>query len=159
MVAFALGLFVLCWLDERRLKWRLLVTPLVAMAVWYVYLQLRLAGVSGVGGGPGIFSAPFLGMFEAIKSWTGDSRRLILSVAILAVVARFVPLALRSRSAIAWGALPFAALTMVLSVHVWREPFDLSRALAPVFTAVPFLVLVPKRGHVLRVSRLPREPG
>ena len=145
MLAFALGLMVLFWLDERRLRWRLVITPLVAMAVWHVYLQLRLAGVSGLGGAPRIFSEPFLGMLEATESWTRDPIRLILVVAILAAIARFVPLALRSRSPIAWGALPFVALTTVLSVEVWREPFDLSRALAPALTALPFLVLVSNR--------------
>jgi hypothetical protein len=147
MFAFALGLFVLYWLVERKPRWRLVLTPLVAMAAWNVYLQLRLGDVSGVGGGPEAFSPPFLGLLEGIKSWTGDPLRLILNVVILAVVARFVPVALRSRSPIAWGALPFVALTIILSVNVWREPYDLSRALAPVLTAAPFLPLVPKRGR------------
>jgi hypothetical protein len=147
MVAFAVGSVVLFWLHERRLRWRLVITPLVAMAIWQVYLQLRLAGVSGLGGAPRIFSVPFLGMLEAIESWTGDPIRLILVVAILAAIARFVPLALRSRSPLAWGALPFVALTVVLSVEVWREPFDLSRAFAPVLTALPFLELVSRDRH------------
>jgi hypothetical protein len=143
MVAFAIGLVMLFWLDERRLRWRLVITPVVAMALWQMYLQVRVAGWSGLGGAPRIFSVPFLGMLEAIESWTGDPIRLTLIVAILAAVARFVPLALKSRLPIAWGALPFVALTVVLSVEVWREPFDLSRALAPALTALPFLVLVP----------------
>jgi hypothetical protein len=125
-----------------------LITPLIAMAVWQAYLQLRLAGISGVGGAPRIFSVPFLGMWEAIESWTGDPRRLIMVLVILGIVARFIPLALRGRSPIAWGALPFVALTVVLSVEVWREPFDLSRALAPVLTAAAFIFLVPKRDSV-----------
>jgi hypothetical protein len=141
MVAFAVGLVVLYWLGERRLRWRLVITPLVAMAVWQVYLQIRVAGWSGIGGTPRLFSVPFVGMLEAIEYWTLDPLRLILVVAILAAAVRFVPLALRSRSPIAWGALPFVALTVVLSVEVWREPFDLSRALAPALTALPFLVL------------------
>jgi hypothetical protein len=143
MVAFAIGLVMLFWLDERRLRWRLVITPVVAMALWQMYLQVRVAGWSGLGGAPRIFSVPFLGMLEAIESWTGDPIRLTLIVAILAAVARFVPLAIKSRLPIAWGALPFVALTVVLSVEVWREPFDLSRALAPALTALPFLVLVP----------------
>ena len=126
MVGFAVGLVVLFWIDERRLRWRLVITPLAAMAVWHLYLQVRLAGWHGVGGAPRIFSVPFLGMLEAVESWTRDPMRFILVVAILAAIARFVPLALRSRSPIACGALPFVALTIVLSVEVWREPFDLS---------------------------------
>ena len=44
---------------------------------------------------------------------------------------------------IVWGALPFVALAMILSEAVWRQPFDISRAVAPVFTAAPFLLLMP----------------
>ena len=56
-----------------------------------------------------------------------------------------VPLALRSRLPLAWGALPFIALAIVLSVEVLRDPFNLSRALAPVFTAAPFLLVLARR--------------
>jgi hypothetical protein len=158
MVAFAIGLVVLFWLDDRRLRWRLVFAPLVAMTLWQLYLQIRVAGWSGLGGAPRIFSPPFLGMVEATESWMRDPIRLILVVAILAAIARFVPLALRSRSPIAWGALPFVALTIVLSVEVWREPFDLSRAVAPALTALPFLVVVSSRRHAsLGRDRLSRD--
>jgi hypothetical protein len=158
MMGFAVGLVVLFWIDERRLRWRLVITPLVAMAVWHLYLQVRLAGWHGVGGAPRLFSVPFLGMLEAIESWIEDPIRFIVVVAILAAIALFVPLALRSRFPIAWGALPFVALTIVLSVEVWREPFDLSRALAPALTALPFLVLVSSRRHAsLGENHLPMD--
>ena len=67
-------------------------------------------------------------MLEAVESWTRDPMRFILVVVkILAAIARFVPLAPpQSLPLIAWGALPSVALTIVLSVEVWREPFDLS---------------------------------
>jgi hypothetical protein len=40
------------------------------------------------------------------------------------------------------GALPFVPLVAAISINVWREPFDLARALTPVFTAAPFLLAV-----------------
>ena len=81
-------------------------------------------------------------------------------MAILAAIALFVPLALRSRYPIAWGALPFVALTIVLSVGVWREPVDLSRALAQGLTALPFLALVSSRRHAsLSENHLPMDPA
>ncbi|MGH7541611.1 MAG: hypothetical protein ACRELC_11490, partial [Gemmatimonadota bacterium] len=150
MVLFALGLFLLDRVEGRKPRWRLVVTPVVAMAIWNVYLQLRLGDVSGVGGGPEAFSLPFVGMLEAMESWTHDPGRMIVNVAVVTVAVGFIPLALRSRSPIAWGALPFLALMVVLSVHVWREPFDLSRALTPVLTAAPFLVLSVRRRRSTR---------
>lgn len=145
MVAFALGVFFLWWLEERRALWRILVTPIVAMAVWNAYLWFRLMGVSGVGGAQKLFAAPFVGLFEGVRWWATDPIDLLVNVALVAVVIAFIPLALRSRLPIAWGALPFVALATMLSVNVWREPFDIARALAPIFTAFPFLIMVTNR--------------
>jgi hypothetical protein len=152
MVLFAVGVFVLWWLDRRERPWRLVVTPLVAMAVWYVYLHVRLSGVTGVGSGTQNFAPPFAGFLEAFRSWVEDPINLIYELPLLAVIIAFIPLAIRSRLPIAWGALPFIALATILSVNVWREPFDLSRALAPVFTAIPFLVVVPRSDRPLARS-------
>jgi hypothetical protein len=145
MVLFALGVFLLWWFQDRRFLWRTVAVPLLAMTVWYVYLRFRLMGISGVGGGAPNFAPPFFGILEAFRSWVGDPIDLFVNVVLFSIIIAFVPMALRSRSAIAWGAIPFIALATVLSVHVLREPFNLSRALAPVFTAIPFLVFGPKR--------------
>jgi hypothetical protein len=153
MVIFAVGVFVLWWLNRRELPWRLVITPLVAMALWYAYLHVRLAGVSGVGEGTENFAAPFLGIFEAFRSWVRDPTDLLFNLPLLTIVLVFVPIALRSRLPIAWGALPFVALATILSVNVWREPFDLSRALAPIFTAVPFLIVIQTRRTLLEHDR------
>jgi hypothetical protein len=145
MVAFAAGLFVLHWLDGRRFLWPIVAVPVLAIAIWYAYLRSRLTGVTGVGGGLEIFAAPFVGMWGAFRSWATEADDLVINVVILAIVVTFTILALRSRVPIAWGALPFVALATTLSVHVWREPFDLSRALVPVFTAAPFLLVLARR--------------
>jgi hypothetical protein len=102
-----------------------------------------LQGISGVGGGTGNFGLPFLGAMEASGSWIHQPLDLLLSLVFIAVVVAFVPLAVRGRLPIAWGALPFAALAIVLSVNVWREPFNSARAIAPIFTALPFSILLP----------------
>ena len=151
MLAFAAGVFLLLWLDQRKYLWRLVVTPLLAMAIWDTYLQFRLAGVTGLGANWEVFAPPFDGILGAFREWADNPSNLLASVAILAVVIPFVPLALRSRLAIAWGALPFVALSVILSVQVWRVPSDLARALVPVFTAAPFLVVVRGRGSAPRV--------
>lgn len=145
MVAFVAGVFVLWWLDGRRSPWRIVITPLLAVAVWYVYIRLRLEGVSGAGGRTENFGPPFFGIYEALRSWVEDPGHLLVNAVLVTVVIAFIPLGLRSRLPIAWGALPFVALATVLSAEVLREPFDFSRALAPVFTAVPFLIMVPRR--------------
>jgi hypothetical protein len=139
MVVFALGIFVLRLVEERRPPWRLVVVPAAALACWNVYLVARLAGISGAGGGPENFGAPFVGIVNAFAVWRTDVAHLIVDVLIVAIVVLFVPLALRSRSPLAWGALPFPAIGIVLSANVWLGMFNFTRALAPVFTAIPFL--------------------
>lgn len=140
MVLFAAGVFVPMWLDGRRAPWRILITPLVAVVLWYAYIRIRLTGVSGAGGGQEAFSAPFLGIARAFRIWALDPMHLVVNVAILLLVVAFVLVAIRSRSTLAWGALPFVFLATTLSVNVWRETHDFVRILSPVFTAIPFLV-------------------
>jgi len=144
MIAFAAGIFLLWWLDRRGALWPIVVTPLAAIAAWDIYIWFRLDGIPGVGGGTGAFAPPLVGLLDAFGSWLDEPLDLVVSFVFVAAVVAFVPLALKSKLAIAWGALPFAMLAIVLSANVWREPFNSSRAFAPIFTALPFLMLVPK---------------
>jgi len=160
MVAFAVGVFLLWWLARRRALWPIILTPLGVMAVWDAYIWFRLQGILGVGGGTGNFGLPFLGVVEASRSWIDEPLDLLLSLVFIAVVVAFVPLALSSRLSIAWGALPFAALAIFLSVNVWREPFNSARAIAPIFSALPFSILVPRDPATgLPLDHRAREPA
>jgi hypothetical protein len=152
MLAFAAGTFVLWWVERRRAPWSLVVAPIAAMAAWNAYLWLRLDAIDGTGSGAINFGLPFVGLVEAFRSWVTEPFDLLLSAVLLAVVVAFVPVAVRSRLPIAWGALPFVALVIVLSVTVLREPFDFSRAVAPIFTAFPFVLLVRDRTHEVPVE-------
>jgi hypothetical protein len=157
MVAFTVGVLALWWLERRRFLWRILITPLAAMAVWQVYLRFRLIGIAGVGGGWDAFAAPFIGMVEAFRFWTTDAGNLFVNVALLLIVLAFIPLTLRSRLPIAWGALPFVLIAPILSANVWWETRDFARALAPVFTAVPFLVALPDRLDLRHHADIPTK--
>jgi hypothetical protein len=146
MIGFAIGIVVLGWLETRRPPWILIAMPVGALTLWLAYLGSRFVGISGSGEAWPILAPPFVGMYQAFRSWIVDSSDLLLNVAIVVVVVAFLLRAVNSRSTIVWGALPFVALATVLGVSVWRQPLDISRALAPVFTAAPFLVFVHDRG-------------
>ena len=135
-------------LEHRTFLWRIVSVPLLAMAAWHVYLRFRLAGVSGVGQRLENFAAPFVGIWQAFRLWAKDPGDLFTGMAILVILVVFTVLAIRSRSPIAWGALPFVGLATVLSVHTWRYPLDIARALAPVFTAAAFLLVVSERDEL-----------
>ena len=143
MLLFAVGVFALAWLRERRPTWRLVIVPAVVVAAWFAYLAVRLSDIRGAGGGQDAFSAPFLGFAQAIRVWAQDPWHMVLNLAIVAIVVVFVPAAIRRPSWLAWGALPFIGLATVLSFNVWRETHDFLRALAPVFTAIPFMLTRP----------------
>jgi hypothetical protein len=82
---------------------------------------------------------------EALRSWLRTPWHLVIDVTLLSVVILFVALAVRSRLLIAWGAIPLVGLAIVLSAEVWGQTFDLARALTPVFTAAPFLLVFAER--------------
>lgn len=145
MLVFAVGVFVLLWLEHRTFLWRIVSMPLLAMAAWHIYIRLQLAGVSGVGVRLENFAPPFVGLWQALHYWAMEASALVAGMAILVIVVAFTVLAIRSRLPIAWGALPFVGLATILSVYTWRYPLDIARAMAPVFTAAPFLLAVPER--------------
>ena len=142
MVLFPAGLLLLWVLERRPPAWRIITYPIAAVALWNIYIRIRLSGVTGTGVAWGNFSAPFYGILQAFGWWLRYPH-LLINIAIIGIVAMFGLVAIRSRSPIAWGALPFIALSTVLSDNVWRETFDVARAVAPVFTAIPFVVLSP----------------
>lgn len=159
MLAFAVGVLVWWWIQHREVMWRLIALPLAALAVWDIYVLIRLAGIEGVGRVTHNFTLPFAGLLRAPSLWLDDPLDLIVNVVLVAVVVAFVPLALRSRSAIAWGALPFVAIAAVLSAEVWAEPFNWARAVAPIWTALPFAIMAnaPERSSVVRAEPVPVE--
>jgi hypothetical protein len=116
-------------------------------------------GVSHSKGGLGAFTAPFVGILDAFPVWITQPAHLFVNLTIIAIVVTFVPLALRSRLPIVWGALPFVALATILSASVWRETFDLTRALSPVFTAVPFLVVISGSQSRLSITGVRSDRG
>jgi hypothetical protein len=152
MLVFAVGVLALIWLEHRRLAWKLVIVPSIAVAIWNAYLQVRLMGIPGGRDTWPFFGLPFVGLAEAFRAWARDPSYLVLNLAILVLVVAFVARAIRDRSAIVWGALPFVPLATLLSIYVWGEPFDFSRALAPVFTAVPFLLFVSKQDDAGRLT-------
>jgi hypothetical protein len=148
MVLFPLGVLALWWVERRRPPWRLVLVPALAMSIWHLYIRIRLSGIegSGVGAGTRALAPPFVDLFRAARVWATDPKYVVLNATIIVILVAFVPLALRSRLPIVWGALPFVGLIAVISFNVWKETYDFPRAFAPVFTAIPFLV-APRLRH------------
>ena len=138
---FAAGVVAVLFLSKRRIIWQLLVFPAVAVGAWRLYLLVRLADLPS-GGADRELGAPLIGIWEAFGYWREDPIDLAIGVVMLTVLVAFALRAFKGRNLLAWGALPTVALALILSVYVWREPYDIARAIAPVLTAYPFLLFL-----------------
>ncbi|MGQ0849710.1 MAG: hypothetical protein ACT4OP_11430 [Actinomycetota bacterium] len=141
MLVFAVGIAAAFWIRHRRVIWSLLVVPGLAFAVWSGYTRFRLGWMPDDGSSP-VGAYPFRGLVQAASFWGGDFLDLVLILAFVAVTLAFTLRAVRSRQLLVWGALPFALLATMLTVYVWLEPYDIARAIAPIFTAYPFVLFV-----------------
>jgi hypothetical protein len=150
---FAAGVVLALLIVKRRVIWRLFVVPVIAVGAWRLFLLMRLADLPS-GGADRELGAPLVGIWEAFGYWMEDPTDLAIGVVLLTVLAAFALRAVRSRNLLVWGALPTVALTLILSVYVWREPYDIARAIAPVLTAYPFLLFL---GHSRRTAEVRDE--
>lgn len=142
MLLFAAGIFVAYWWKRKQKRWSLVFAPMIAVMVWALYVRLRLDGIPGNGMVTRVISLPLVGLGEAFPSWIADPLPGLLSLSILLILLLFGIRWRPGSAALAWGAAPFVLLASVLAADVWREPYDLARAIAPVLTAYPFLLFV-----------------
>jgi hypothetical protein len=133
---------VLAWiLWRRRAKdwWLVLALPLAAVILWGAYVRLRLAGLPS--SGPALLgSYPLAGPIEAFEFWRDEPLSLVMIFVFLAVCVAFGIRIIRSHQLLAWAAAPSLLIASVVSVSVWRFPYDIARVLAPIFLAYPFLM-------------------
>jgi len=136
MLLFVAGASLLHMVRRRRLPILLAAPSLVGMVGWGMYLRLRLESGSGIDEVREI-GLPLVGAAEAAVQWPDDG---VGTVLFMALVLLSLPwLILRSvvdRNALTWGSVGFVALAAVLTVFVWRQPFDITRGIIPVFTAL-----------------------
>ena len=135
---------VLGWILWRRrvdLWWAVLVLPVLAVLLWGTYVRLRLSGLASTGIRE-FASFPLAGPLDAFPFWRNEPLNLTMIAAFLAVCFAFTIRAVRSHQLLAWWALPSLLIASVLSVSVWRYPYDIARVLAPVFLAYPFLAFI-----------------
>lgn len=141
-LVFAAGVVVVLWVLHRRVFWSLLVFPALVVGGWRLYLASRLTGLDP-GEANRELAPPLTGIWDAFNYWLEEPVDLAIGLVLLVVLMAFTVRALRSRNLLAWGALPTVALATILSVYVWREPYDLARAITPVLSAYPFLLFLP----------------
>lgn len=153
MILFAVGLFVWWWREQGSVRLSLLIAPVLAAIAWRTYAGLRLSGIETNGMAlEGVIrnfeAVPLLGAIEASTRWLDDPAKLIWTLCLVAIILLFARRAWSSRSAIAWSSWPFAGLCLFLSAFVWTEPYDIARAVAPVFVAYPLLLFAKRKSEL-----------
>lgn len=136
MLLFVAGAALLHMIRTRRLPFLLAAPSGLAVAGWGVYLRLRLEAGNGIDEVREI-GLPLVGAAEAAVQWPNDGIGTVLFMsAVLLCLPWLVYRAAVDKNAFTWGSVGFVALAAVLTVFVWREPFDITRGIIPVFTAL-----------------------
>jgi hypothetical protein len=144
MLVAAVGVFALDRLRRSRWSWGLVVAPGLAVVAWAAYLRLQLEA-TGVIQDVQEIGWPFAGMFDALPALRSEPVHLIVGLVYVVVMAWFSLRAFRSRTYLTWGTIGFVPLSLLLTEQVWRNFFDIGRAIAPVLTAFVFAVYVERR--------------
>jgi hypothetical protein len=149
MLAAAVVLAWILWRRRAKDWWVLLALPMAAVALWGAYVRLRLAGLPS--SGPALFGPyPLAGPIEAFEFWRNEPLSLVTIFVFLAVCVAFGVRVIHSHQLLAWAAAPTLLIATVVSVSVWRFPYDIGRVLAPIFLAYPFLVVESERAGGFR---------
>ncbi|MEO0494185.1 MAG: hypothetical protein AAF081_12295 [Actinomycetota bacterium] len=119
---------------NRRIPWLLGGIPALTAAAWAGYIRLRLDSHDGVQEVQE-FGVPFGGILDASENWFGDPVQLGVIAGLIVVMPLLLVRAFQRPNPMAWGALGFVLLAILMTRQVWWNFFDISRAIAPVMTA------------------------
>ncbi len=138
MLLAALGSALLLWRrSERRLAVLVAILPTFVVGLWGLYVQQR---VESGAGGASVFDWPFLGIGQSFDYWRVNPLDFLAGFAMILLLVLFLRRALLSSNFVGWAFIGFVPLGFLLSEHVWRSWFDISRAIAPVMTAYVLLL-------------------
>ena len=133
MLLFAAGVVFYEWWRIRRPPLLLGGTPVLAYMAWYGYILLRLDHDVLFESNGGI-TAPFRGLASAASTWGDDPTSVFIAIISVVICVLLVRQMFRTPSALLAGTVGFTVLAALLSDLVWNNWFDISRALAPIYT-------------------------
>ena len=125
-------------------------SPVLAAGVWALFLRFRLPSDGDVVAGN--LGLPFEGFVRNLPNWFADPIELAVGLVTVLVLVFITIRAVRTPSLLAWGFVLFAPLAFLLTEPVWDGYFNISRAVAPVYTAYVLLAFAPKvdRAELMR---------
>lgn len=135
MILVAVGMALRLWKSGRARAVGLVAVPAVGALVWAIWVRLRLDAplLSTESEELGI---PFEGLARAFSEWIGDpGRNLVFGLVVIAFLLVIALQAARRPSLVSFSTLGFVVMAPLLTRQVWLNYFDITRAVAPVFTS------------------------
>ena len=133
MLLTLIGLAGRQWAKRRRIPATFVALPVGAAISWAAYLRLRLRDfppadtVQEIGW-------PFVGLLGAVPQWFDRPLDFVVGVTVVLVSLVVLIHFSRKSETLVWGTLGFALLPIALTEQVWLRFFDITRAVAPLFT-------------------------
>ncbi len=140
MVLVALGAFAFVWFSEHRPRPWLIVAPVAAAGVWWLFVRVQL-DVLPRRTGADTLDVPFRGLWVGISNWiSSGGLNLALGILVLFCAVVIAVSAVLRPSLLAWATVGFVPLLLVLHEAVTGGGLNITRAMAPVLSAALVLV-------------------
>lgn len=136
MLVAAFGIALWLWRSGHRRQGILhAFVPMLAVVLWAIYVRVRLPGVESVEIQE--IGWPLAGVVEAFGTWISYPELLAVGLAVILCLLLFASQLVRGRSdLLAYATMGFLALAVLLTRQVWEASFDITRAVAPLLTAL-----------------------
>lgn len=134
MLLYVAGVILFEWWRQRRIPLTLGLVPVFSYLSWYGYLLIRLEHETLLESNGGL-GLPFDGFLTAAQTWGDDPASIITAALTVAICLLIVRTFVHEPSHLLAGSVGFVVLAALLSELVWYNSFDISRAVAPLYTA------------------------
>lgn len=119
------------WFHGARLRGASLAAAgVVPVGLWTVVLAIRMGDIAG----PSNFSAPFVGIVQAVEYWGSSAtwELALLALTMLAMVVAVVGVVRTGDTQLRWLTWPWLALATVSSYPIWAFGNNVARVFAPI---------------------------
>ena len=141
MILVALGLAVRLWRKDRGRALAMVAWPALAALLWAMWVRFQL-GVPLLTSQSEEIGLPFVGLARAIPRWIEQpGENLLFGAFVIALLLVAAMQAKRRPSFVSYSTLGFVVLAPFLTRQVWLNYFDITRAVAPLFTTFVLIVL------------------
>ncbi len=139
----ALGIALWLWrTGQRRLALAHVFLPALTAGLWALYVRSRAGWTEGTDLHE--ISWPLQGLVESMELWPQYPMSMVFGVAVILILTLFTYRFVRSNWLVGYLAVGFVPLAVVLTIQVWFDYYNLSRAISPVITAYVLMAFAAK---------------